>query len=327
MDILFIGGTGFFGKAFLNYLKSNRINSINSITIVGRSANTFLETNIEFLDVKNVKYKYGDILEDLSTLNDFNYSHVIHAAADSTNVTDLSYIARYEQIVEGTRNVLEFVKDKLPESKFLFISSGGVYGNMPSDKVSFEESDISPSEITKSENLNSSNVYSIAKRAAENLCSSYYDKYDLNISIARCFCFSGTHLPLNVHFAIGNFVKDASANNDIIIKGDGKSVRSYLDQNDLTEWIIKILENDSFNKTVYNVGSEESISIKDLAVLIKKLSRKSIDVKVLYENSDSLKRTVYVPNCKKIKEKFDLNQKVSLSESISKMMKSNTSYV
>ena len=192
---------------------------------------------------------------------------------------------------------------------------------MPSDKVSFKESDSSPSEIIKSENLNSSNVYSISKRAAENLCSSYYDKYDLNISIARCFCFSGIHLPLDVHFAIGNFVKDASSNNDIIIRGDGKSVRSYLDQDDLTEWIIKILENDSFNKTVYNVGSEESISIKDLAILIKKLSRKSIDVKILNENNDSYKRTVYVPDCKKIKEKFNLTQKVSLSESILKMMK------
>ena len=58
MDILFIGGTGFFGKAFLNYLKSNRINSINSITIVGRSAEAFLESNIEFLDIKNVKDEF-----------------------------------------------------------------------------------------------------------------------------------------------------------------------------------------------------------------------------------------------------------------------------
>ena len=48
MDILFIGGTGFFGKAFLNYIKSNP-NYINSITIVGRSAENFLENNKEFI--------------------------------------------------------------------------------------------------------------------------------------------------------------------------------------------------------------------------------------------------------------------------------------
>ena len=55
---------------------------------------------------------------------------MIHAAADSTNVTNLSHLQRYKQIVEGTKNVLEFVRDHLPESKLLFISSGGVYGKM-----------------------------------------------------------------------------------------------------------------------------------------------------------------------------------------------------
>ena len=236
MDILFIGGTGFFGKAFLNYIKSNPSN-INSITIVGRSAENFLENNKEFIELDNVKYVYGDILNDLSQLKDISFSHVIHAAADSTNVTNLSHLQRYKQIVEGTKNVLEFVRDHLPESKLLFISSGGVYGDMPSHKKSFIESDMWNSDI-----LDSSNVYTVSKRTAEHLCSLYFDEYNLNISIARCFCFSGIHLPLNVHFAIGNFIKDALANNDIIIKGDGKSIRSYLDQDDLSEWMLEILK-------------------------------------------------------------------------------------
>jgi Nucleoside-diphosphate-sugar epimerases len=261
MDILFIGGTGFFGKAFLNYLKSNP-NNIDSVTIVGRSAKNFLENNKEFTKLNNVKYIFGDILTDLSQLKDINYSHVIHAAADSTNVTNLSNLQRYKQIVEGTKNVLEFVKHHLPESKLLFISSGGVYGEMPPNKKSFNESDMWKSDI-----LDSSNVYTVSKRTAEHLCSLYYDEYNLNISIARCFCFSGKHLPLNVHFAIGNFVKDTLLNNNIIIKGDGKSIRSYLDQDDLTEWILEILKKDSFQKTVYNIGSNESISISDLAFL------------------------------------------------------------
>tara|TARA_Y100001935_G_scaffold149690_1_gene123603 strand:+ start:443 stop:1396 length:954 start_codon:yes stop_codon:yes gene_type:complete len=317
MDILFIGGTGFFGKAFLNYIKSNPDN-INSVTIVGRSAKNFLENNKEFIELDNVRYVYGDILNDLSQLKDISYSHVIHAAADSTNVTNLSHLQRYKQIVEGTKNVLEFVRLHLPESKILFISSGGVYGDMPSNKKSFIESDMWNSDI-----LDSSNVYTVSKRTAEHLCSLYYDEYNLNISIARCFCFSGIHLPLNVHFAIGNFVKNVLANDDIIIKGDGKSIRSYLDQDDLSEWILEILKKDSFKKTVYNIGSDESISISDLAYLIRDISKKPIEVKILNENDTNLKRSIYVPECKKIKEKFNLNQKVSLSESILKMMNQN----
>ena len=66
MDILFIGGTGFFGKAFLNYIKFNNPNYIDSVTIVGRSAESFLNKNKEFSDISNVNYIYGDILKDIS---------------------------------------------------------------------------------------------------------------------------------------------------------------------------------------------------------------------------------------------------------------------
>lgn len=320
MDILFIGGTGFFGKAFINYLKFNPTDSINSITIVGRSAQKFLEKNKEFIGLSNIKYLYGDILNDLSSLKGKHYSHIIHAAADSTNVRDLSHLQRYIQIVDGTKNVLEFVKDNLPESKLLFISSGGVYGTMPSNKNSFVESDIWQSDI-----LDTSNVYTISKRTAEHLCAIYYDEYNLNISIARCFCFSGIHLPLDVHFAIGNFIKDTLTNKDIVIRGDGKSIRSYLDQDDLSEWILEILKKDSFQKTVYNIGSDESISISDLAYLIRDISKKPINVEILNENDINIKRSVYVPDCKKIKDKLNLEQKISLSESIIKMINQNTS--
>ena len=315
MDILFIGGTGFFGKAFLNYIKLNNPNYINSVTIVGRSAERFLNKNKEFTDIRNVNYIYGDILKDISYLSKFNFTHVIHAAADSTSVTELSDTQRYEQIVEGTKNVLNLVRDYFPMSKLLFVSSGGVYGKMLPNKKSFSETDVLESDI-----LDSSNIYAISKREAEHLCLNYHDKYNLNISIARCFCFSGIHLPLDVHFAIGNFVNDVNNNNNIIIKGDGESVRSYLDQDDLIEWFIEILKNDSFKKTIYNIGSEDSISIKDLAMLVKKLSNKKIDVKILNESNNNLRKTVYVPDCKKVRKKFNLVQKVSLSESIAKML-------
>ena len=315
MDILFIGGTGFFGKAFLNYIKLNNPNYINSVTIVGRSAERFLNKNKEFTDIRNVNYIYGDILKDISYLSKFNFTHVIHAAADSTSVTELSDTQRYEQIVEGTKNVLNLVRDYFPMSKLLFVSSGGVYGKMLPNKKSFSETDVLESDI-----LDSSNIYAISKREAEHLCLNYHDKYNLNISIARCFCFSGIHLPLDVHFAIGNFVNDVNNNNNIIIKGDGESVRSYLDQDDLIEWFIEILKNDSFKNTIYNIGSEDSISIKDLAMLVKKLSNKKIDVKILNESNNNLRKTVYVPDCKKVRKKFNLVQKVSLSESIAKML-------
>ena len=158
-------------------------------------------------------------------------------------------------------------------------------------------------------NLESHNVYSIAKQTAEHLCSLYHDEHGLNISIARCFCFSGIHLPLNVHFAIGNFVQNVMDDKDIIIKGDGKSVRSYLDQDDMSEWILEILRNDKFNKTTYNIGSEDSISIKELAMLIIDLSNKDLEVEIQNINSINLKNLYMSQIVKKFKNVLELDKK------------------
>ena len=79
MNILFIGGTGFFGKAFINYIKTNNISDINQITIVGRSADSFLADNPEFKQLENVKYISADILNDMTQLEGHNFSHVVHS--------------------------------------------------------------------------------------------------------------------------------------------------------------------------------------------------------------------------------------------------------
>ena len=83
---------------------------------------------------------------------------------------------------------------------------------------------------------------------------------------------------------------------------------------------MEILRNDKFNKTTYNIGSEDSISIKELAMLIIDLSNKDLEVEIQNINSINLKKSVYVPNCKKIQECFGIRQKISLSESIIKMI-------
>lgn len=313
MDLLIIGGTGFFGKAILTFL-SNQNNNLNSISIVGRSAKNFEKIYPHYSNIQNIHFHDVDILKNLNDLSG-SYTHIIHAAADSTNVTNLTYMDRYNQIVNGTLSVLEFVRYKHPQAKLLFISSGGVYGEMPSNINSFKEDC-----LTSHNSLDPSNVYSISKRSAENLCAIYSETYSLNICIARCFSFSGIDLPLDVHFAIGNFVKDAVSNKDIYIHGDGLSIRSYLDQNDLAEWILAICYKDKFNLSVYNIGSDESINIKSLADLVTNISNKNINVKVLNKKDRKLNKSVYVPDITKIKNTFNLDIKVSLQDSIKMMI-------
>ena len=113
-------------------------------------------------------------------------------------------------------------------------------------------------------------AYGNAKRAAEQLCSLFFAEGKVDPIIARCFCFVGRDLPLNAHFAIGNFIYDAIYNEEIVVKGSGNSVRSYMVQRDLANWLLTILALGKPNN-IYNVGSDEPTTIKKLAFLIRDL--------------------------------------------------------
>lgn len=292
----------------------NNPNSVDKLTIVGRSVPEFKKNYPQYALSKKIEFIKADILTNINSLGS-DYTHVIHAAADSTNVGHLSHLDRYDQIVEGTRSVLEFIKRFCPDSRLLFVSSGGVYGDMPNNLNSFREDH----HMTHN-SLDPSKVYSIAKRSAENLCAIYSDIFNLRVSVARCFSFSGIDLPLNVHFAIGNFVKNAIDSEDIIIKGDGLSVRSYLDQDDLADWLLKICEFDTFNRTVYNIGSNQAINILSLAEKVAEISNKEIKIKVLNSENSNISKSIYVPDISKILGTFNIKVNISLEDSIRKMI-------
>lgn len=115
--------------------------------------------------------------------------------------------------------------------------------------------------------------YGMSKLNAEKMCI----KSDLDTCIARCFAFSGRFLSKTSQFAIGNFVKDAIDNKPIHINSNGKSTRSYLDQDDLCKWLMSILLFSAPNE-IYNVGSNRVISIFELAQLIKKLLNPNVEI-------------------------------------------------
>ena len=143
-------------------------------------------------------------------------------------------------ILAGTERTLQFAA-QCDARKFLLTSSGAVYGRQPPELTHVPESyDGAP------DPLNPASVYAEGKRAAELMCAVYQKAAEANgmefeAKIARCWAFCGPHLPLDAHFAIGNFIGDVLAGRPISIAGDGTPRRSYLYAAELAAWLWTVL--------------------------------------------------------------------------------------
>ena len=312
-SIFVTGGTGFFGKWLLeSFIYVNEKLSLNAkITTLTRNPEVFLKEFPFYKDHTNtVQFVKGDIIN-----YDFNleekFQFIIHAAtAASESLNKSNPLLMMDTITIGTRNVLDFAITQ-PLEGFLFVSSGAIYGKQPSNQTHINENDCFKININ-----NSNSAYAEGKRIAELYSSTYFEKYNLPIKIARCFAFVGPYLPLDTHFAIGNFINNAIKNQNIIIKGDGSTIRSYMYASDLMVWLWKILLKGEINQP-YNVGSDEGVSIKELAEIIKLISKLSIDIKILGTLEQSENLDIYCPNITKA-SLINLNIKLTLSESIKK---------
>jgi len=308
-NILLTGGTGFFGKSLLRHCLELQGHGrcIGNLHVLSRNPEKFLINNPEFAVLKTVSFVRGDILRKTTLPVGMRYDSVIHGAADSTNGPSIPAIMRFDQIVSGTRNLLDFAV-RTGAQRFLFVSSGAVYGQIST--AGAKEDD-----LTGPAALNPRNVYGIAKKTAEHLCSLYMEAYGIETVVARCFAFLGPDLPIDAHFAVGNFIRDALWEDEIVIKGDGTSVRSYLYQADLAKWLIRILEHGK-SGDAYNVGSDEPITIVDLARTVRDIISPEKVVKVLGGLNFARDRDIYLPNISKAREDLGLNVDFDLRRAI-----------
>jgi UDP-glucuronate decarboxylase len=306
-SILWTGATGFFGKSLLRGLQSQPQEPI-AWHFLSRDPSAFLKRFPAFHDLPETFWHQGDILS--LRMDDYPaLTHVVHAAADSTSAEHLNSSQRFAQIVEGTRQVLELAVKK-GAKRFLLTSSGGVYGRQPADLMTLPEDFHGiPDPLT------TANTYGVAKRVAEHLCALYAEEYGIEIIVARCFAFVGEDLPLDVHFAIGNFIRDALWSEEIIVHGDGTAIRSYLDQRDLVRWLLALLQDGKAGQA-YNVGSDQAISIADLAHLVRDIVSPNKAVRILGKRVGNAERNRYVPDISKAQRDLGLNVTVPLSEAI-----------
>jgi UDP-glucuronate decarboxylase len=309
--LLMTGGTGFFGHALLRHWLRlfGEGAAVPSVMILSRSPHTLLDRHPKFSGLPWLRFHLGDIRDPSSLPRGERFTHILHAATDSTLGPQMTPLTRYQQIVDGTRHLLDYAV-AVGARRFLLTSSGGIYGPQPPEVDALAE-DWSGSPDLR----NPANAYSLGKRAAEHLCVLYQDAFGLEVIIARCFAFVGPDLPLDVHFAIGNFIRDALTREAITVSGDGTPLRTYLDQADLAHWLLTLLDQGRPGEA-YNVGSDEVISIAELAYRVRDLLAPDKLVLIHGRGSDAQGRNRYIPDIRKAQQELGLAVTIPLAEAI-----------
>jgi dTDP-glucose 4,6-dehydratase len=148
----------------------------------------------------------------------------------------------------------------------------------------------------------------------------YAQEYDFEAKIARCFSFIGPYLPLDGRFAVSDFILDALSERSITVKGDGKSVRTYLYMADLVKWLWRILFIGDACKP-YNVGSELPVSIRQLAEAFAEASNPPLGISILNHDISGVAQNHYVPDTEKARLELGLQQHIPLAVAIQKTLK------
>jgi len=303
------GGTGFFGKALLR-LWASAPPSFEKIFLLSRDPHKFLEKYSFLVEGLNIEFIKGDILNASQLSLDVATDLVLHAATDSTLGPTLSRLDVYQQITRGTEEVLKFAARHRCK-KFVLVSSGGVYGPQPDSIDKIPETYLGGPDPQ-----DPNSAYGIGKRVAEHLTTLYADLYGFDYVVARCFAFVGEDLPLDKHFAIGNFIRDAIFKQRIVVQGDGSPVRSYMYQQDLAFVLDYLLRNPNLlPHKIYNVGSDRPISLKSLAYMIRDRVSPEADV-VIRSKETQAHRSRYVCDTSRITNLIRSRHFLDLEDSI-----------
>ena len=308
---LFItGGTGFFGCWLLESFAwaNDRLGLNAEAVVLTRDPAAFAAKHPGLSAHPAIAFHQGDVRSFAFPQGQF--SHVIHGATEASAALNRDNpLAMIDTITEGTRRTLDFAR-QCGASRFLLTSSGAVYGTQPPDLTHTQEDYLGAPDCTLA-----GSAYGEGKRLAELFCTVYGEKYRLEVTVARGFAFVGPSLPLNSHFAIGNFLRDALAGDPIEIGGDGTPFRSYLYAADLAVWLWTILLRGRPGR-VYNVGAEEAVSIEGVARSVAARFSPAPPVRVARVAVPGQPAARYVPSTARARTELGLEAWIGLDEAL-----------
>ncbi len=303
------GGTGFIGQWLLSVLaRANDTRQLGiTVTVLTRRAETFAMRCPQLAANPAIRCIQGDV-----RTFDFpkgRFTHVIHAATDTSVAADRQPLTLIDTIVGGTRRALDFSL-AVGARRFLLLSSGAIYGSLPPDITAVAEDYAGSCAPTDPRS-----AYGQAKRLAEQLGTIFCTAHGLEVVIGRLFAFVGPGMPLDAHFAIGNFIRDAVAGREAVVSGDGTPLRSYLYAADLAAWLLRLLTQGRPG-AAYNVGSDQSHTIAEIAAEVAAVVPGAAGFAVKGMPRPNALRSRYIPAVDKARSEIGLEVWTPLDEAI-----------
>ncbi len=315
MKVLITGGAGFIGS----HLADELMGGGNEVTVLDDLSTGRFE-NIEHLDGnKNFRFVEGTILNEALVDKIVEKCDVVYHLAAAVGV-DLIVKKPLESLItniKGSEVVLDMVHRY--HKKVLITSTSEIYGKNTNGPLKEDADRILGSP------LKARWGYSTAKAVDEMLAYIYWREKKVPSVIVRLFNTVGPRQTGAYGMVIPRFVTQALKNEDITVYGDGKQSRCFLHVKNVVGALIKLMNNEKAVGNVFNVGSQEEITIEELARKIVKTTKSSSKIvyipydKAYEEGFEDMQRRV--PDITKVKDAIGFNPTVGLEQIIRDVVK------
>lgn len=313
-NILITGVAGFLGSNLADRLleDGHKVIGIDNLSMghPANMANAKTHDNFEFIEADVTDQSVFDAISSDTDV-------LVHLAAFK--------IPRYGKAIDtlkinyhGTENALEFARQR--NIKCVLASTSDVYGKNP--EVPF-------SEINSNSVIGSSTTprwaYAVSKLFDEHLALAYQDAYGFPVTLLRFFGSYGPNQALSWWGGPPPVFINAVLNDEVIpVHGDGQQTRSFTYVSDTIDGIVASIFKDEANGEILNIGSQEEVTILELAHRIKAASKTPGDLKYELVPYESFSKNKYedvmrrVPDISHSKKILGVSAKVSLDEGLAK---------